>query len=92
MSKANCDGSSEHSRAKCPIHILQKLGERVREERKKKGWSQEVLSAYSGVSEDTISRLENGTSIKFDNLYAITQCLQLSCDFPFSCLDARSET
>lgn len=32
----------------------------LREARRKRGWTQEVLAARSGVDQPTISRLENG--------------------------------
>jgi len=38
------------------------IGVRLKEARKAKGWSQATLEAESGVSQQMISKLENGTS------------------------------
>ena len=36
------------------------IGERIKAQRDKKGWSQRELSRQSGVPQGTISRLESG--------------------------------
>lgn len=39
---------------------LQKLGIEIKTLRKQKGWSQDALEQYSGITKRTISKIENG--------------------------------
>lgn len=43
-----------------------------------KGWSQEQLSEYSGLSLRTIQRIENGVTISMDSLNALAKALQVN--------------
>jgi transcriptional regulator with XRE-family HTH domain len=50
-------------------NIRKKLGERVMELRKQRGWTQEDLAASSGLSTRSISNIENGVySVTLDTL------------------------
>ena len=39
---------------------LQELGFEIKTLRKQKGWSQDVLEQYSGITKRTISKIDNG--------------------------------
>jgi transcriptional regulator with XRE-family HTH domain len=39
---------------------LQQLGEELKKLRHEKGWSQDALERYSGITKRTISKIENG--------------------------------
>ena len=57
--------------------ILWIFGQRVQEERKKDGITQEELADHTGVSVDTIKRIESGKSVKLDVAYRIAVALRL---------------
>jgi len=58
---------------------LLKLGQKIRYERMKKNLSQEDLADLVGLSKQSISALETGTSnVKFTNLYNIAKTLDLN--------------
>ncbi len=57
------------------------LGERIRQIRESKGWTQEDLSEKSGVSLPRISTIELGkTEMKLSTFIRITEALQISAD------------
>ncbi len=56
---------------------LYEIGDRIREQREKKELSQEDLAERMGVSNQTISRLETGTSVaKIDTLLRLASALE----------------
>ena len=55
--------------------ILWIFSERVKEERKKNNITQAQLAEYTGVSTDTIKRVENGQGVKLDVAYNIAVAL-----------------
>jgi len=57
--------------------ILWTFGERVKEERKKNSVTQEELAEYTGVSVDTVKRIENGKGVKLDVAYNIAAALRV---------------
>ena len=57
--------------------ILWIFGERVKEERKKNSITQEELAEYTGVSVDTVKRIENGKGAKLDVAYNIAAALRV---------------
>lgn len=56
------------------IYNLNDIGILVAEERKKRGYTQEVFSSMLGVSHATLSKLENGNSV---NANIIEKALQI---------------
>lgn len=46
--------------------------------RKRAGLSQSELAGYSGVSVNTISRLEHGAKARYDTLLLLAQALQIA--------------
>ena len=58
---------------------LLQLGQKIRYERLKKGFSQEDLEEKSLVSRRTISEIERGNAdIRYTNLYQIANALDMS--------------
>lgn len=57
--------------------IMTTFSKRVKEERKKKGISQERLAEDVGVSDDTIKRIESGKGVKLDIAYNIAEVLHI---------------
>lgn len=58
------------------------LGERLREEREKAGFSQMQLAEKVGINKSLISKIENGFSdVKLSSLVKIFSALGLSLDF-----------
>ena len=51
------------------------LGAQVRRLRTERGWTQEELSRYSGVSRPTIARLETGETVRTKTLQALCRAL-----------------
>jgi len=49
----------------------------VQEERKIRGWSQDKLAEEAGISQPTVSRLEDGKDVSLDSLRKIYQALGL---------------
>ena len=54
--------------------------QRVKEERKKNNMTQEQLAEYTGVSIDTIKRIENGQGVKLDVAYNVAEALEVSLE------------
>lgn len=48
----------------------------LREARLKKGWSQQQLADFSGLSLSTIQRAESGKPIRIDSIQRLCECLQ----------------
>lgn len=53
------------------------FGEVIREARKKREWSQEMLAEKAGVSRPTIARVERGDDVSTANLTKIADVLGL---------------
>lgn len=56
------------------------LGDRIRDERVKRGWSQATLAEKSGVSRPTIARVELGHDVSTATLSKIAAALDLSIE------------
>jgi len=56
------------------------LGDRIRDERVKRGWSQAMLAERSGVSRTTIARVELGNNVSTASLSKIAAALDLSIE------------
>jgi transcriptional regulator with XRE-family HTH domain len=70
------------------IDICARLGKRIREIRKSKGWRQIDLAQHSGVHEVHISDLERGTrEIGLKTLFALSQALGVKLETLFKGLD-----
>ena len=58
-----------------------RIGERIREERKEKGFTQEILAQKVGMQRAHISRIEQGKcSTGFDLLQRIAEALEKNID------------
>ena len=55
--------------------ILTEIGERLKAERIRSGYTQATLAEESGVAKSTIERLEKGESVQFLNLIKILRAL-----------------
>ncbi len=63
------------------IELLEKFGEKVREERLKRGLSQEELAAKAGVHRTYIGMIERGEkNITLLNIKKVAKALDLSID------------
>jgi len=63
------------------IELLEKFGEKVREERLKRGLSQEELAARAGVHRTYIGMIERGEkNITLLNIKKVAKALDLSID------------
>jgi len=63
------------------IELLEKFGEKVREERSKRGLSQEELAARAGVHRTYIGMIERGEkNITLLNIKKVAKALDLSID------------
>jgi transcriptional regulator with XRE-family HTH domain len=62
---------------------MKTLGDRIREERENKGWSQTELGKRVGVGKSSVSQWENGTTKKMDglNMVLAAKALGLSADW-----------
>ena len=59
--------------------ILESLGNRIRELRSKKGWSQEAFADECGINRSHMGEVERGeTNLTFSTLYHISQTLEVS--------------
>lgn len=59
--------------------ILEKFGQKVREERLKQGLSQEELAARAGVHRTYIGMIERAEkNITLSNIYKVAQALKIS--------------
>lgn len=59
--------------------ILEALGDRIRELRTGKGWSQEAFADECGINRSHMGEVERGeTNLTFSTLYYITQKLEVS--------------
>ena len=57
------------------------LADKITEERKKNGWSQEELANQLGVSRQAVSKWENGTSDpSTSNLFALAKLYGISVE------------
>lgn len=57
------------------------IGERIKEARRKKGWSQERLSEEIDVTTVYISRVERGSGINLKRLAQISKALETSLEY-----------
>lgn len=57
------------------------IGERIRQERRKRKWSQEELARRAGVTQGLISQMENGTNDSSKYLTSIARALDVSPDW-----------
>jgi len=55
----------------------------LREARLKKGWSQQQLADFSGLSLSTIQRAESGKPIRIDSIQRLCECLQQTPEVRF---------
>ncbi|OGF20629.1 transcriptional regulator [Candidatus Falkowbacteria bacterium RBG_13_39_14] len=63
------------------IELLEKFGEKVREERLKKGFSQEELATKAGVHRTYIGMIERGEkNITLINIKKVAKALDLAID------------
>ena len=53
------------------------IGARIRELRRKRGWSQEQLGAMVGFSQSKISKIENGDWDSLSDLKLIARALEI---------------
>jgi len=59
--------------------ILEALGNRIRELRTRKGWSQEAFADECGINRSHMGEVERGqTNLTFATLYHISQKLEVS--------------
>ncbi len=62
-----------------PTGSLRKIGARIRQARKEKGYSQERLAELCGISDTYLGRLERGEKQpSLDTLVRLTECLGVS--------------
>lgn len=62
--------------------VCERLGKRIRELRKRKGWRQIDLAAHSEIGKNHISELEQGRrEICLRNLIALAEALGVTADF-----------
>ena len=72
--------------------ILLALGQRVRELRKKKGFSQEAFADVTGVHRTWMGAIERGErNLSFHNLVLITKALGITLSQLLSGLEKRAE-
>ena len=57
------------------------IGQRIKEERKKKGWSQELLSEKIDVSIAYINRVEKGSQINLKRLAQLSRVLEVDISY-----------
>lgn len=81
------------SRTRPGTPINRRIGERVQQARRRKGWTQKELADKSHVSFAVISRLETGVqSVSAERLAVIARLLGLSLDYVCSeDADAREQ-
>ena len=62
---------------------MTKLGEVIREQRRKRGWTQGQLALYSGLGPEHISMIERGVrqNLMFDTIVKIATALEISVDW-----------
>jgi transcriptional regulator with XRE-family HTH domain len=72
--------------------LLRKVGDRVREIRKSRGFSQEELGERSSLHYTYIGKVERGEkNITLESLVKITQALDVSLEEFFSLVDPKSD-
>lgn len=68
------------------------LGETIRDIRKAKGLSQEVLSGLAGLARTHLSMIENGTmKANIDTIYKITQALNIQASDLFAIVEQKQQ-
>lgn len=62
---------------------INKVGERIKELRKKNGLSQEKLAEKIYLTQNAISKIEKGNikNLKLEHLVKIAECFNVSCDY-----------
>lgn len=74
-----------------PDELPRKVGARIRELRKRKGWSLDRLGAESGIPQSTLSKFEtDNLSMPVDRLFALASALDVSVTELFD-PDAQSQ-
>jgi transcriptional regulator with XRE-family HTH domain len=72
--------------------FLLALGQRIRELRRKKGWSQEAFADITGVHRTWMGAVERGESnVSFTNLIRISKALGITLSQLLSGLEKRAE-
>lgn len=72
--------------------IKKKLGNRIRDLRLQKGWTQEELALRAEISRSHMGRLERGErGATLDSLDKVTTALEISFDELFTFLDSRNK-
>ena len=67
------------------------LADKIIEERKKNGWSQEELASKLGVSRQAVSKWENGTSDpNTTNLIALSRLYKVTPEDLLKCIQEKS--
>ena len=64
-------------------NVLKKVGSRIRAERQYQKLTREELEKLSGVSVDTIKRIEAGKTVKSDKLLRVILALDITFDLLF---------
>lgn len=61
---------------------MRSLGDRIKKERQKRGWTQEVVATKAGISKGFLSDVENGKQrIGADNLLDLARVFGVSLDY-----------
>lgn len=72
--------------------FTREMGERIYDQRKKLGMTQEQVAELAGVSPQLLSSAENGTrNISSDKLYRISKALNVSADYLMSGKTTRKD-
>jgi transcriptional regulator with XRE-family HTH domain len=72
--------------------LLKALGERIRELRSEKGYSQEAFADYCGVHRTFMGTVERGESnLSFQNIVKVATALNVTLSALFSGLEGRAE-
>lgn len=70
--------------------LLKQVGKIVLSQRRKKGLTQEQLAEVSGLSNQTIANIEQGSNCKIESFVAVIQSLELSADFVLNVSHSQS--
>jgi transcriptional regulator with XRE-family HTH domain len=72
-----------------PVQVRKKLGKRVRELRKKRGWSQETFAHESGLGRSFAGSIERGErDIRITTLCKLTDIFEITLSQLFKSADA----